>query len=300
MSTPPSDREPANANDSDTPQVIVEATREGFEREVIERSKSVPVVVDFWAEWCGPCRMLGPVLEKLARDYGGKFILVKADTEQLGDIASAFGVQGIPAVFGLRDGQIVDTFVGVQSEAMIRQWLDRLMPSPSQQLASEAASLEGTDPALAESKYREALDLDAKQAKARIGLARVLEVQGRTDEARQQIATLEHRGYLEPEAEAVKARLALDLAAADAGDLDTARAEAEAHPDDLQARFRLAEALAAADQHEEALAICLDLVERDRQGVGEQARQTMLALFNLLPPDSPIVTEYRRKLSFVL
>jgi putative thioredoxin len=244
--------------------------------------------------------MLGPVLERLARDYGGKFILVKVDTEQLGDIASAFGVQGIPAVFGLRDGQIVDTFVGVQPEAMIRQWLDRLMPSPSQRLASEAASLEGTDPALAESKYREALDLDAKQAKARIGLARVLEAQGKVDEARRQIAALEHRGYLEPEAEAVKARLALDLAAADAGDLDDARAEAEARPDDLQARFRLAEALAAAGQHEEALATCLDLVERDRQGVGEQARQTMLALFNLLPPDSPIVTEYRRKLSFVL
>ncbi|RUL85259.1 tetratricopeptide repeat protein [Tautonia sociabilis] len=291
---------PENVGDTPEIDVIVEATREGFERQVIERSKSVPVVVDFWAEWCGPCRMLGPVLEKLAREYHGAFVLVKADTEQLGDIAAAFGVQGIPAVFGLRDGQIVDAFVGVQSEAMIRQWLDRLLPSPAQRLAAEAAALEASDPAAAEARYREAIERDPREAKARIGLARVLEAQGQQEEARQQIAELERRGFLEPEAEAVKARLALDAAAADAGDLAAARAEAEAKPDDLLARFKLAEALAAAGQHEEALAICLDLVERDRQGVGEQARQTMLAIFNLLPPDDPVAVDYRRKLSFVL
>ncbi|QDV38878.1 tetratricopeptide repeat protein [Tautonia plasticadhaerens] len=287
-------------SDKDTPRVIIEATREGFEQEVIERSKSVPVVVDFWAEWCGPCRMLGPVLEKLAREYDGRFVLVKADTEQLGDVASAFGVQGIPAVFGLRDARIVDSFVGVQPEAMIRQWLDRLMPSPAEVLCGEAAALEDADPAAAEARYREALGLDAKLPKARIGLAGALERQGKLDEARAEVAALERRGFLEPEAEAVKARLALDLAAADAGDLAAARAEAESHPDDLPARYRLAEALAAAGQHEEALATCLDLVERDRRGVGEQARQTMLALFNLLPPDDPLVADYRRKLSFVL
>ena len=286
--------------ENDAPEVIIEATREGFEQEVIERSKSVPVVVDFWAEWCGPCRMLGPLLEKLAREYNGQFVLVKADTEQLGDIAGAFGVQGIPAVFGLRDARIVDSFVGVQSESMIRQWLDRLMPSPAQKLVNEAASLEATEPALAEARYREAIELEPKEPKARIGLARVLELQGRLDEARAEIADLERRGYLEPEAEAVKARLALDAGAADAGDLSDARAEAEANPDDLAARYRLAEALAAAGEHEEALSLCLDLVERDRQGVGEQARQTMLAVFNLLPPDDPMVIDYRRKLSFVL
>ncbi|MEW4566999.1 tetratricopeptide repeat protein [Tautonia sp. JC769] len=287
---------------SDTPglEFVIDATREGFEQEVIERSKSVPVVVDFWAEWCGPCRRLGPLLEKLAHEYEGKFILVKADTEQLGDIASAFGVQGIPAVFGLRDGQIVDGFVGLQSEGVIRDFIGRLLPTPAQAIAAEAAALEGSEPASAEAKYREALGLDPREVKAKIGLARVLEAQGKTDEAASLIAELEGRGYLEPEAEAVKARLALDAAAADAGDLASARAEAEANPDDLHARFRLAEALAASGQHEEALGVCLDLVERDRRGVGEQARQTMLAVFNLLPPDDPIATEYRRKLSFAL
>lgn len=281
-------------------EFIIDATREGFELEVIERSKSVPVVVDFWAEWCGPCRRLGPLMEKLAREYAGKFILVKADTEQLGDIASAFGVQGIPAVFALKDAKIVDTFTGLLPEAAIRQWLDRLVPSAAQQLALDAKELEATDPAAAEDRYREAVALEPREPIARIGLARVLEAQGKTEEALAEITFLEGRGYLEPEAEAVKARLTLDAASADAGDLDTARAEAEARPDDLSARFRLAEALAAADQHEEALEICLDLVEHDRQGVGEQARQTMLAVFNLLPPGDPIAVDYRRKLSFVL
>ena len=285
---------------SDAPEFIVDATREGFEQQVIERSKRVPVVVDFWAEWCGPCRMLGPLLEKLAREYDGRFVLVKADTEQLGDVAGAFGVQGIPAVFGLRGGRIVDSFVGVQSEQTIRRWLDGLMPTPAQSLAAEAADLEATDPAAAEAKYREAIGLDPRDDAFRIGLARVLEARGTIDEARAVIAELERRGFLEPEAEAVKARLAIDAAAADAPDLAAARAAAEANPGDLEARYRLAEALAAAGQHEEALATCLDLVERDRKGVGERARQTMLALFNLLPADSPLVVEYRRKLSFVL
>ena len=285
---------------SESPARVVDATRATFEREVIERSKSVPVVVDFWAAWCAPCRMLGPVLERLAAEYDGRFVLVKADTEALGDVASAFGVRGIPAVFGLRDGKIVDTFTGVLPEQQIRHWLDRLLPTPAQRLALDAAALEGSDPDAAEAAYRAALELEPRAVRAKIGLARVLEALGRLDEARAAILELEGRGFLEPEAEAVKARLALDAAAADAGDLASARLEADANPDSLDARFRLAEALAAAGEHEEALALCLDLVERDRKGVGERARQTMLALFNLLPPGDPLATEYRRKLSFVL
>src|SRR5215212_11195850 len=111
---------------------IVETTRETFERDVIGRSSEQPVVVDFWAEWCRPCRMLGPVLERLAEEYGGKFVLVKANTEQVPELASGFGVRSIPAVFGLRDGKIRDSFVGVLPESAIRAFLGRLLPTPAE------------------------------------------------------------------------------------------------------------------------------------------------------------------------
>ncbi len=117
---------------------IIEATSENFQREVIERSLEVPVVIDFWAEWCAPCRQLGPVLEALAEDYGGQFVLAKVDTEREAALAAEFGVRSIPAVFAVRDGQAVDGFVGVQSEAAIRAWLDRLLPTPAERVAAEA------------------------------------------------------------------------------------------------------------------------------------------------------------------
>src|SRR5271165_2536188 len=112
---------------------IVEVTAENFEREVVERSLTVPVVLDFWAEWCGPCKMLGPVLERLAQEYAGRFVLAKIDTERSPELALQFGVQSIPMVYGVRGGRVVDGFIGVQPETAIRAWLDRLMPAPAEQ-----------------------------------------------------------------------------------------------------------------------------------------------------------------------
>jgi putative thioredoxin len=279
---------------------VIEAVPETFERDVIERSADVPVVVDFWAEWCGPCRRLGPVLEKLAAEYGGKFLLVKADTETYPELAAGFGVRSIPAVFGLRDGRIVDQFVGLLPESSLRAFLDALLPSPAEALVIEGRKLEETDPDAAEAKYREALDLSPGEARAKIGLGRLDLARGRLDEARARIDDLERRGFLEPEAERLKAELVLKGQSQGGGDVASSRAAVAAAPDDLGLRHRLAEALAAAGQYEEALEICLNLVERDRKGVGEPARKTMLAIFQLLPDDSALVGDYRRRLSFVL
>jgi putative thioredoxin len=285
---------------SDKSPHVVEATRDTFERDAIERSRDVPVVVDFWAEWCGPCRMLGPVLERLAGEYGGKFVLVKADTERMPEVAAGFGVRSIPAVFGLRDGQVVDGFVGVLAESAIRAFLDRLLPTPAEALAAEAGRLEATDPRAAEAKYREALTLAPDEPRAKVGLARLALAGGRVEEARRLVANLERRGFLEPEAERLKAELTLRDQARAAGGVEDARAAVAADPGDLGRRLKLAEALAAAGQYPEALDIGLDLVERDRKGVGEEARKMMLAIFQLLPADSELVADYRRKLSFVL
>ncbi len=284
---------------NDSPMTI-EATPETFERDAIERSHEVPVLVDFWAEWCAPCRQLGPILEKLAGEYEGKFVLVKADTEALPDVATSFGVRSIPAVFALKDGQVVDGFVGAQPESVIRAFIDRLMPTPAEGLVASATKLESTDPDAAISGYREAIALAPDDPRPRIKLGGFLLSQGRIDEASALIVELEGRGYLEPDAERLKAELTLHGQHLGAEGIGAARASFAAHPEDLGRRFELAEALAAAGEYPEALDLCLDLVERDRKGEGERARKTMIAIFQVLPADSELVNEYRRRLSFVL
>jgi putative thioredoxin len=282
---------------------VIEATSTNFQREVIERSADVPVVIDFWAEWCGPCKMLGPVLERLAEEYGGQFVLAKVDTDREPNLSAEFGVRSIPAVFAVRDGQVVDGFVGVQPETAIRAWLDRLLPTPAQRVASEARRLEAEDPRAAEAKYNTALSLDPDLAQAEIGLARVALADGRLEDAQARILEMERRnGFLEPEAARLKAEIILRLQGQQAGgSVEAARAALAEHPDDPELKFQLAEALAAAGQYADALAICLDLVERHRKAaVAERARQTMVAIFQLFPPESELVTEYQRQLSMAL
>jgi putative thioredoxin len=279
---------------------VIEVTGADFERDVIERSWDVPVVVDFWAAWCAPCRLLSPLLEKLAAEYRGEFVLAKVDTERDPELALQFGVQSIPMVFGLREGKPVDGFVGVHSESAIRAWLDRLLPTPAERLAALARRSEATDLNAAEAKYNEALALDPDLLAAQTGLARVALELGRLEDAQARIAALERRGFLEPDAERLKAEVVLRLQAQQAGGVEAARAALAARPDDPNLKFQLAEALAAAGQYADALAICLELVERHRKGLGERARRTMLAIFQLLPPGSELVTEYQRQLSMAL
>lgn len=285
---------------SATSPYVIESTTRTFQQDVIDRSRTVPVVVDFWAQWCAPCKLLGPVLEKLAAEYAGKFILAKVDTETNPELAAQFGVRSIPVVFGLRGGKLADAFIGAQSEATIRAWLDRLLPTPAESLAAEASQLEATDAKAAEEKYSAALALDPDMTAAETGLARIALEQGRLEDAAARIAALERRGFLEPDAERLKAQLTLQLQAKNAGSVETARAASAAIPNDLNLKFQLAEALAANGQYADALALCLELVERDRKGVGEKARQTMIAIFQLLPPDSELVAEYQRQLSMAL
>ena len=280
---------------------VIEATAETFLDDVIERSTTIPVVVDFWADWCQPCWTLGPILERLAAESDGGFLLAKADTAKLGDIASGFGVRSIPAVFGLRDKQVVASFVGAQPEATVRAWLARFLPGPAEILAREAQALETTDPDAAEAKYREALRVAQDYVPAKAGLARLALEGGRHDEARSIVEALARRGFLEPEVETIQADLTLRTRAASAGgDVDSLRAARAAEPGDLARQLALAEALAASGETTEALDLALDLVERDRRGAGESARKLMIAVFQTMPPDSDIVADYRRKLSFAL
>ncbi len=279
---------------------IVEADEATFQQVAVERSREVLVVVDFWAPWCQPCRLLGPILERLAQEYDGKFLLVKADTEKLPHIADGFGVQSIPAVYAMRDGQLLDFFGGLMPEAQIRAWIDRLLPTPAEMLVAEARQLEANDPGSAEAKYVEAGRLDIDLAAAKIGLAALLLRQGRLDECRAIVEELDKRGYLEPEAEKLKSQLNLMSQSPAAGDLATLRAAVVAQPQDLSARLALAEALAAQAQYEEALAMALAIVQTGKKEFVEPARRMMVDVFHLLPEDSPLLTDYRRRLSTAL
>lgn len=285
---------------SDKSPWVIEADDQTFQQLAVERSRELPIVVDFWAEWCQPCRLLGPILEKLAREFDGKFLLVKVETEKAPSIASAMGVQSIPAVYGLRDGQLLDYFVGLLPEVQIRSWIERLLPSPAEALVAEARAAAATDPVTAEAKFKQAAELDPNLASARIALAELFLDAQRTEEAQAILDELERRGYLEPEAEKLKARIHLASQSGKAVDLDQLRAAVQTDPKSLPAKLELAEGLAATEQYQEALETALAIVQSGKKEFVEPARKLMVDLFHLLEDQPELVNEYRRKLSTAL
>ena len=280
---------------------VINVTDQTFVQEVIERSKQTPVVVDFWATWCGPCRLLGPVLEKLADEFAGRFILAKADTEQTQQVAAEFGVQSIPAVYALRDAKVVQSFIGVLDEPKLRAWLDAWLPSPAEEDYRRAQQLLDSDPVEAEKLFRQVLEFDAKLWDAKIGLAGALLRQNKLTESRSTLNELAARGMLQSnEAQAIDAELKLRESAPQTGDWQTCQEQASAHPEDLPLQWELAQAAAGAKQYELALQTCLRLVEHDKMGLGQPAKEMMVNLFQVLGHSSDIVKNYRRRLSSLL
>ena len=274
---------------------VITTTQEEFQEKVFQQSVERPVVVDFWAEWCAPCRALGPVLEQLASEYAGQFILIKANTDENSQSASEFQVQGIPAVYAVVDEKIVEMFNGALPETQIRVWLDRVI---SIGLLIKAKQLESDSLESAEKSYRTILSKIPDEVEAQIGLARVLLSQNKIDDARQMIDKLENRGFLEPEAEKIKANL--DLHEKQGGDLETLRDQVAENPADLSLQLALAETLAGSKAYEEALSLSLSLVQKGKTDVGDEARKLMIDIFRVLPDNSPLVSEYGRKLSTAL
>lgn len=274
---------------------IVSTTDATFEKDVLEASHERPVVVDFWASWCQPCMALKPVLEKLAVEYDGRFLLVKAETEHNPSAAAQLNVSSIPAVFGISGGELVDQFAGLLPEGQLRSWLDRVVEA-GELVAVER--LETSDPAAAESRYRELIERFPREASLTIGLARSLFAQGKFDDAGAIIAQLEARGFLEPAA--LKLKSQLDLHASGGGDLKQLEQRAAAAPNDVAAQLALAKALAGHERYEEALQRCLDIIAVQKTGPGEEAKQLMLDIFRILPSDSDLTGVYRRKLASLL
>ena len=267
-----------------------------FAQDVIERSRRVPVVVDFWAAWCGPCRVLGPVLEKLAAESGGEWELVKVDVDRNPRLSQQYQVQGIPAVKAFRDGKVASEFTGALPEPRVRRWLEALIPSAADRLVTEGREAEERgDVESAERAYRTAMQDGGGLASASIGLARVLAAKGEIDEAERLLAPFGH----EPEAQQVRARLRFRSASARA-DIAALRARLEVDPRDVAAHYELGLALAGDDAYTSALDHLLEAVRIDRRFADDGARKATLEIFALLGEDDPRTRDYRRRLSSVL
>ncbi|MEQ1882606.1 MAG: thioredoxin [Burkholderiales bacterium] len=282
-------------------QHTIDVTTATFDAEVIEASKTVPVVVDFWAPWCGPCRVLKPILEKLAGEYGGKFKLAKLNSDENQEIAAAYGVRSIPDVMAFKDGTVADRFMGAIPESQVRAFLDRLIPSASEVEQFRAQELrEAGDLAAAVQALQRALELNATNDAARLDLAGIFVELKRADEADALIATVRPNLDWDARIATLRAAIAFSRAAAAGGGEQELKAKLTVNPGDHEARFVLASRHAGAGHYREALEELLESVRRDKKWKDGEARKQILAIFNLVEKQPELVSEYRRKLAATL
>ncbi len=271
-----------------------------FDQDVVEASKTVPIVVDFWAPWCGPCRVIKPILEKLAAEYGGKFLLAKVNTDENPDIAARYGVRGIPNVKAFVDGRVANEFTGALPESGVRSFIENVLPSAGEELrVAAAADFAQGDATAAEAKLRHAITLDPEHDAAHADLAELLLARPDVDAAEAALAAVPgHRR--DDRAAALATRIALLKKLASLPDLATLRARVDAQPDDLDARLAYAEGLAAGSTFAPALDELLEIVRRGRGERREQARKAIVDIFGLAVDQPDLVSDYRRKLAGVL
>jgi putative thioredoxin len=273
---------------------IQDVTEADFQQAVLQKSHEVPVVVDFWAEWCGPCRTLGPILEKLASEADGAWVLAKVDVDSNQQLSAQFNVQGIPAVIGFRGGIPIDQFTGALPENAVKEWLTGLLPSELDQVVEQArdAAIAG-NLETAERLFSAVLKEQSDHQEAGTGLAGLMIASGNIDEA------LIVLGKLAPTDEVERLQSAARLSASRGTDLNKIRTRLEGEPENNNVRIELAMALAARAEYEPALDQLLTVV-RSAGPEKDDARKAMLDIFDVLGDGHPLTATYRRQLASAL
>ncbi len=288
--------------------LIKDSSEASFMQDVIEASRATPVIVDFWAPWCGPCKQLGPLLEKVVTEARGAVKLVKIDIDQNQQIAQQLRIQSIPAVYAFHQGRPVDAFQGALPESELRAFVDKLaktagteQKSPVEEALEQAGELmEAGDTARAGAIYAQIVQHDPTSIAAKAGLARCLLAADQTDKAREIVAALSEEEKSDPAFAPVVTAIELADKAASVGDLAPLRAAVEANPKDHQARYDLAVALYATGQKEEAMDALVEIIRQNRAWNDDAARKELLQMFEALGPTDPLTVSGRRKLSSVL
>lgn len=273
-----------------------------FEEKVIAASHNQPVVIDFWAPWCAPCKVLKPVLEKLADEYGGKFLLAKVNSDENPELSVRYGVRGIPAVKAMSGGKIVNEFTGALPEGAVREWLEKIIPNPVEEmrvLARQRMTDGDLDGALAQ--LAEAAEADPRNEWVRVDTAEILLLQDNAVDARTLLESLKDIDVVRDNRVAqLMAQARLTQAGADSGSEKALASAIAVNENDLEARLRLGKLLVASNRPKEGMDQLLEIVKRDRKFRDDIGRTTLLDVFNLLGGQGPLVAEYRRKLSSLL
>ena len=285
--------------------IVKDSSDAAFMDDVIQVSMETPVIVDFWAPWCGPCKQLGPAIEKIVKSTNGAVKLVKIDIDQNPAIAQQLRVQSIPAVFAFKGGQPVDGFMGAVPESQIKEFVEKLIgeiaPTPVEEaLVAGAAALEQDDFAQAAGLYGEVLRLESSNVVALVGLAQCYIGGGDLERAAQTLELINPDESKNPIVTSVRAALTLAEQALDAGDLDPLLAQVAANENDHQARYDLSDALLAAGRKEEAVEALLEIVRRDRKWQDDGARKQLLTLFEAFGNEDEVTQDGRQKLSILL
>ncbi|MCR9215010.1 MAG: thioredoxin [Proteobacteria bacterium] len=284
---------------------VKDGSTETFMQDVVEASKEKLVLVDLWAPWCGPCKQLGPMIEKVVTDAKGAVELVKIDIDQNPQIAQSLQVQSIPAVFAFKNGQPVDAFMGAVPESQIKAFVEKhagpIGPSPVEE-AFEAGSiaLEEGNTEVALTAFAKILELEPEHMDAKAQLARVYVMLGEVDAAKELLDTIPEGDRSSNAVSAAEAAISLAENAANAGELEPLQKKVASDPDNMDARLEYAQALVGRGDHEQGGEELLEIIRRDRDWNEAAGRMELLKLLEVLGPTNPLTKNFRRQLSSIL
>jgi len=280
---------------------VIDATSRNFDKEVIERSEKLPVVVDFWAGWCAPCQMLMPILHGLADELQGQFVLAKVDNDREQQLAQAYGVRSLPTVKIFRHGRVVEEFVGVQPESTIRELVKRHIERESDRLRERArGEMANGDSDDALILFQQAHELDPDKLEVTLDLAQALMQCGDPEAAQDLLETLPLDQRASDAAKSMVARVHFARAAHGAPGLEELRRTVASTPDDLATRYQLAASLVMAGAYDQAMDELLEIMRRDRNYRDGIARRGLVSIFEVLGNAGDVVNDYRRKLARLL